>query len=110
VVTADDPDASSGSSSHWLLYDLPGHRKGLPAGIPRRERLPSGARQGVGDGGKIGYDPPCAPAGKTHHYWFRVYALEVPTGLGPRAKSEDVLRAIRGRALGVAELMGTHAR
>jgi Raf kinase inhibitor-like YbhB/YbcL family protein len=71
AIVVQDPTVDSGSAVHWLLYDLPGSWTGVPAGVARSERLPSGARQGRNDFGSVGYRGPCPPAGKAHDYWFR---------------------------------------
>ena len=110
ALIADDPDAPVGTWVHWVLYNLPADATGVPQGVPPSERLPSGARQGVNDFGKVGYGGPCPPPGKPHHYYFRVYALNAPTNLEPRASMVDVLRAMRRHVLSVAELMGTDKR
>lgn len=83
AVTVYDPDAPSGSGWwHWVVYNLPGTTKGLPAGAgdPAKHLLPAGAAQGNTDFGTPGYGGPCPPAGdKPHHYIFTVYALDVPS-------------------------------
>jgi Raf kinase inhibitor-like YbhB/YbcL family protein len=110
ALIADDPDAPVGTWVHWVLYDLPGSASELPESIPTTETLPSGARQGLNDFRKVGYGGPCPPPGKPHRYFFKLYALDAPTGLQPRANKGDVLKAVEGHVLGQAELMGTYRR
>jgi Raf kinase inhibitor-like YbhB/YbcL family protein len=53
---------------------------------------------------------PCPPAG-THRYFFRLYALDVPTlGLRAGASREQVEHALKGHTVAVAELMGRYSR
>src|SRR5262249_31933516 len=63
ALIVDDPDAPSGTWVHWVLYDLPADAKDLGEGIPARNQLDNGAKQGKNDFGKIGYGGPCPPSG-----------------------------------------------
>ncbi len=110
ALIADDPDAPVGTWVHWVLYDLGGGKNELPAGVPPQDTVADGAKQGVNDFRKVGYGGPCPPPGKPHRYFFRLYALDAPTGLAPRARKPDVLKAIEGHTLGHAELVGTYGR
>jgi len=110
ALIVDDPDAPVGTWVHWVLYDLPADSTQLPQSVPAAETLPSGAQQGTNDFRKVGYGGPCPPPGKPHRYFFKLYALDAPTALKPRATKADVLRAIDGHVLGQAELMGTYKR
>jgi len=74
VVIAYDVSASS---THWGMYNISGHSKGLPlnAGIPNS---PYGT-QVSNDFGDLSYDGPCPPPQFTpssHTYVFTVYALD----------------------------------
>jgi Raf kinase inhibitor-like YbhB/YbcL family protein len=110
AVVVEDPTVSAGSAVQWAIYDLPGTTKSLPEGVPRTEKLKSGAHQARNDFGTVGYRGPCPTAGTRHEYWFRVYALDGRLVLREKPKGRDVLRAIPGRALGVAEVMGSYSR
>ncbi len=110
ALIADDPDAPVGTWVHWVLYDLPADTTQLPPAVPTDETLRSGAQQGVNDFRKVGYGGPCPPPGKPHRYFFKLYALDAPTGLKPRATKAQVLRAIEGHTLAQAELSGTYKR
>lgn len=110
VVFAEDIDVPAGTWPHWVLYDLPARSTGVRQGLPSSERLPSGAKQGTNEFGKIGYSGPCPPPGPMHSYYFRVYALDAPTGLEPGATKVQVIRAMRHHVLAVAEVAGTYER
>ena len=83
LLIADDPDAPGGTWVHWVIYDLPADTKELPEAVAKTEALPSGAKQGVNDFRKLGYNGPCPPPGSAHRYYFRLYALDAPTDLKP---------------------------
>lgn len=110
ALIADDPDAPVGTWVHWVIYDLPADTQQLAAGVAATDTLAGGAKQGLNDFRKIGYGGPCPPPGKPHRYFFKLYALDAPTNLQPRATKADVVRAIKGHVLGEAELMGTYQR
>ena len=106
----DDPDAPVGTWVHWVLYDLPPGTRELPEGVPAEEQLSSGARQGRNDFGRIGYGGPCPPPGSPHRYFFKLYALDAPTGLEPGATKAELERAMQGHVLMQAELIGLYRR
>ena len=110
ALIADDPDAPVGTWVHWVIYDLPGDTKELPEATATSEALSNGAKQGTNDFKKIGYGGPCPPAGLAHRYFFKLYALDAPTNLKPRATKQQLLDAMKGHVLGEAELMGRYKR
>jgi Raf kinase inhibitor-like YbhB/YbcL family protein len=110
AMIADDPDAPRGTWVHWVIYDLPSSVKDLAEGVPTREKLENGGKQGKNDFGKIGYGGPCPPAGPAHHYHFRLYALADQVRLEPGATKQQLLDAMKGHILSQAELVGTYKR
>src|SRR5438094_2839023 len=110
ALVVDDPDAPSGTWVHWVAYDLPATLHSLPEGVPKQENVPGGGIQGENDFQKIGYGGPCPPPGKPHRYFFKLYALDAPLKLKPRATKEQVMEALKPHLLGESQLMGTFAR
>ena len=110
VIIADDPDAPVGTWTHWVIYDLPLDLRGLPEGVPAKERVLDGALQGLNDFKRVGYGGPCPPPGKPHRYDFRLYALDTALTLKPRATKAQVLDACKGHILAEAQLMGRFGR
>jgi Raf kinase inhibitor-like YbhB/YbcL family protein len=110
ALICDDPDAPRGTWVHWLLYNLPAEAAELGAGVPRLPELPSKARQGIHDGGDVGYGGPCPPAGKPHRYFFRLHALDTSLNLPPGVNRADLEQAMAGHVLAVGTLMGTYER
>src|SRR5689334_4920515 len=89
VLIVRDPDARD--FAHWVAYEIPGATSGsLPEAIARS--VPS-FRQGRNDFGKDGYGGPCPPSG-THHYVFRLAALDRTLGLGDGRKAAEVEAAM----------------
>jgi Raf kinase inhibitor-like YbhB/YbcL family protein len=82
----------------------------LPKDMPKSGRLDSGALQGRNDFRKTGYNGPCPPPGKTHRYFFRMYALDAKLTLEPGATRQQLDAAMKGHIVGEAEYMGTYRR
>lgn len=110
ALICDDPDAPVGTWIHWVLYGLPGNVQELPEGVPQKKELPNGARQGLNDFKKIGYNGPAPPRGPEHRYFFKLYALDQDLTLAAGARKADLLKAMEGHILGTAELMGKYRR
>jgi len=110
ALISDDPDAPASAWVHWVIYDLPGDAKELAEGVPAQESLPNGAKQGLNDFKKAGYGGPCPPRGPAHRYFFKLYALDRPTNLKPRATKQQLLDAMKGHIIGEAQLVGKYKR
>jgi len=110
VLICDDPDAPVGTWVHWVLYDLAAGTRRLEENVPKSEAVLGAAKQGRNDFRRIGYGGPMPPPGRPHRYFFRLYAVSAQTGLPAGATKAEVLRAIEGKVLAQAELMGTYKR
>ena len=109
ALICDDPDAPIGTFVHWVLFNLPAETRELAENIPRDSTLPTGARQGTSDFGRIGYGGPCPPSG-THRYFFKIYALDTQIDLAAGARKPDLLKAIQGHILAQGQLIGKYKR
>lgn len=111
VLVCDDPDAPSGMWSHWVIYNIPADQTRLEEDVPSDGQLPNGAMQGRNDYGDIGWGGPSPPAGTSHRYFFRLYAVGEPLDdLGPGQTRAQILNRIEGQTLDVAEHMGKYGR
>jgi Raf kinase inhibitor-like YbhB/YbcL family protein len=111
ALICEDPDAPSGTFTHWVLFDLPPTVTELPEGVSTAERLANGAVQGQNDFKRIGYGGPCPPPNDSEHrYYFRIYALDIELQLQSGARREDVVPATVGHVLAAGHLMGTYKR
>ena len=109
ALIMDDPDAPVGTWDHWVVFNLPPDARALPEGVRAAANLPAGAAPGRNSWGSQGYGGPCPPGG-IHRYFFRLYALAAPLPLQAGASKGELLRAMEGRVLGQAELMGRYGR
>ncbi len=110
ALICDDPDAPMGTWVHWVLYGVPATQDSLEESLPTKPELPNRARQGVNDSRGTGYGGPCPPPGKTHRYFFKIYALNADIGLKPGATKKQLLDAMKGHIIGEGQLMGTYKR
>ena len=109
ALIADDPDAPGGTWVHWVVWNIPAGARELEENLPRKDRLPNGARQGITDFKRVGYGGPCPPSG-THGYYFRLFALDATLDLPPSTARLDLEKAMQGHILAQAEWMGTYSR
>jgi Raf kinase inhibitor-like YbhB/YbcL family protein len=114
ALIMEDPDAPAGTWVHWVVYDIPPTSGGLEEGIPKKDVLSNGARQGMTDGtesfSQFGYVGPYPPKGLPHRYVFRLYALDKVLELPPRATKERLMKAMRGHVVAESELVGKYGR
>ena len=108
ALIVDDPDAPGGVWTHWLLYDIPPQTHTLAQGCRAGGLLLDGAN----DFGKLGYGGPCPPRGHgPHRYFFKLYALDIPTlGLPAGVAAGELARALKGHILAQAHYMGRFER
>lgn len=113
ALLMDDPDAPGGTWTHWILYNLPVDTASLEEGASKAKgqtfQLPSGAEQGKTSFGRADYGGPCPPSG-THHYNFRLYALDTTLPSGAALDRSAFLNAIDGHILGQGTLIGTFSK
>lgn len=109
ALIVDDPDAPSGTFVHWVIYGLPPALRALPEGVSMDELPATGGLNGKNGAGSLGYTGPCPPGG-VHHYFFRLYALDVKLDSSAGWTKDQLVQAINGHVLGQAELMGTYSR
>jgi Raf kinase inhibitor-like YbhB/YbcL family protein len=100
-----DPDA--GGFVHWVFFNVDATGSGgIPTGF---SESPDGPSQGLNSFGKAGYGGPCPPSG-THHYVFRLLALDTSLALTGTPSASQVLDAAKDHVLAEAKLTGTYAR
>lgn len=104
VLVVDDPDAPVGTWNHWLVWNLQPDLREIAT-----NSVPAGSVQGLNDFLKNNYGGPCPPSGE-HHYFFRLYALDVVLELPPTANRKALDAAMKGHVLGEATLMGRYSR
>lgn len=104
ALTVHDPDAPSGNFAHWVMWNIDPSVK-----IIQQESVPAGAVQGTNSAGRVGYDGPCPPSG-THHYIFKLYALDTVLELDSATTKSVLEQAMAGHILAEDELAGLYGR
>ncbi len=107
ALILDDPDAPSGTFTHWVLYNLPASRFELAEGASTAPELKP--NHGMTSWRKTVYGGPCPPSA-VHHYIFTLYAIDTTLTLPAGASKKEVLAALQGHILGQAELAGLYGR
>jgi Raf kinase inhibitor-like YbhB/YbcL family protein len=111
VLIVSDPDAPNGTFIHWVVYNLPARLNQLAEDIDAKPPvIPGGGEQGKNHTGKYGYFGPCPPPGSTHHYHFRLIALDESLKLQAGATADELEAAMKGHVAGEGELIGTFGR
>lgn len=107
ALIMDDPDAPGGTWNHWLVWDIPSYIHSLPEG---NEHASLG-KSGTNDFGRRGYGGPCPPAGASHRYFFRLFAVDAPA-LGPSqgVKRLALEKALRKHVIAETSYMGHYER
>lgn len=104
ALVVEDPDAPSGTFTHWAAWDLD------PAAGIQPEGL-GAPTEGRNDFSSDGWRGPCPPRGHgPHRYVFRLYALDCRLGLGPGADAASLQEALGGHVLASARLTGIFER
>jgi Raf kinase inhibitor-like YbhB/YbcL family protein len=117
AVVLDDPDARLVLASfgmkgdfflHWVATDINPSLGGLPDNAAATMKI----TQGANGTGKPVYTAPQPPADipkdtkkvRIHVYRLKVYALSAPTGLSTGFSLNDLMKAIKDKTLGMAQL------
>jgi Raf kinase inhibitor-like YbhB/YbcL family protein len=100
ALIMEDPDAPSGTYTHWLLWNVQPNEK-----ITQRTSI---GVSGINSFGKTGYGGPCPPSG-THRYYFKVFALDKPLTIVAGEDKNSLLEAMEGHVLATGELVGRYS-
>jgi Raf kinase inhibitor-like YbhB/YbcL family protein len=105
ALICDDPDAPGGDFVHWVVFNIPVGACGLEenAGVGDIADL------GMTDYGLRCYKGPCPPSG-THHYYFKLYALDTMLEADRNIDKYSLLDKMEGHMLAKGELVGLYKR
>jgi Raf kinase inhibitor-like YbhB/YbcL family protein len=94
-----DPDALvKGGFTHWVVWNI-----NTDGNIPENFK---GAEQGLNSARQQGYTGMCPPSG-SHHYHFKVYALDILLSLDKNTGKQELEQAMRNHILDEGDLVGT---
>ena len=101
AILMEDPDAPINSWTHWLVWNLPPAHQ-----IKENTYL---GRNGINDFSRNFYCGPCPMKG-SHHYVFKIYALDVLLKLSSSTRKHEFERNLSGHVLAYGELTGIYER
>lgn len=101
-----DPDAPiAGGFTHWVVWNI-----APSTALIKEESIPPNSIEGNNSAGELGWYAPCPHTG-THHYEFRLYALDVAQlGLKSGAVKRDLETAMAGHVIEQTKLVGLYQR
>jgi Raf kinase inhibitor-like YbhB/YbcL family protein len=114
VITAVDYDGPSPNFKlmtidHFVVFNIDPTINHLEEAITLEEMEKQGMNLGLNINGGVGYVGPNPPMG-THDYYFRIYALSVPSVDLVNPSRADLLEAVKDDILGYGELIGTYSK
>jgi Raf kinase inhibitor-like YbhB/YbcL family protein len=109
AIICEDPDATQGIWTHWVIFNIPGELNAVDEWIMEREETENGAKQGLNDFGTVGYRGPCPPDG-THRYYYKIYALDSEIKLPSKITRSQLKKAMEGHIIDEGSLMGRYTR
>jgi len=101
AIIVDDPDARAATWVHWVMWNIPvtHHLK--------ENHVPS--VQGINDFSRQKYNGPCPPGG-THHYYFKVYALDTVLDIPAGSNKLQLETAMSDHITAFGEIIGLYTR
>jgi Raf kinase inhibitor-like YbhB/YbcL family protein len=102
VLIFEDVDATPKPWTHWMIFDIPPETLEVTEGT-----IPRGATEGLANNHSFGYEGPCPKYFKgTHHYWFRLFALDTKLNLPAATEREEIEEKMKTHLITKAELLG----
>ncbi|MDY6778566.1 MAG: YbhB/YbcL family Raf kinase inhibitor-like protein [Candidatus Nanohaloarchaea archaeon] len=105
AIVIDDPEAPSGTFTHWTAWNIPANRSHIP-----KDSLPEPTMQGMNGFGSTGYRGPCPPGGSNHTYRFTLYALNRQLRLEPGATKAQLFNAMDGHVVAKKRFTAYYSR
>ena len=98
-----DPDAPApGGFTHWVVWNIDPSANKIPENF-------KGAEQGLNGAKQTGYKGMCPPSG-THHYHFKVYALDTKLELDKNTDKAGLENSMKGHILSEGDLVGLYKK
>lgn len=101
ALIMDDPDAPGGTFTHWIMWNID------PDQAIDENSQPG--VQGKNSKNEIGYTGPCPPSG-SHHYHFKIFALDTEIHLPAGANRSELEDAMFGHILAWGEVVGLYQK
>ena len=106
-------DKKTDDQVHWLVWNVPASKTGLPEGVPGGAKLGDNSYQ-ISVTGPVYRGPGAAANGPLHHYIFELFALDTILDKEPAADAFQtraiIMEAMQGHILGRAAYTGRFKR
>lgn len=102
AIVLEDPDAAQEVFIHWIVWN-----------IPVQEIIFENSTPGIVGKNSYGterYQGPCPPKGKSHHYSFKVFALDTMLELKAGADIEMLEDELDSHAIAEGEIIGMYKK
>jgi len=104
ALIVDDPDAPNGTWTHWTIWNIATSTTEIA-----ENSAPQEAVQGQASSGQNVYSGPCPPSG-THHYFFKLYALDSKLPIPSYSTVDKLVEAMQGHVVAQAQLVGLYTK
>ncbi len=101
ALIVENPDAPLGTWVHWLVWNIP-----VTHHIKENEIQ---GTQGMNGFEEYHYGGPC-PGWGTHHYFFKVYALDELLNISPYSGKLQLEKAMSEHIIGFGQIIGLYKR
>lgn len=114
VITAVDYDGPSPNFKlmtidHFVVFNIDPTINHLDKAVTLEEMEKQGMNLGLNINGGVGYVGPNPPMG-VHKYYFRIYALSVPSVDLVKPSRADLMEKIKDNIIAYGELIGTYSK
>ena len=114
VITAVDYDGPSPNFKlmtiyHWILFNIDPNINHIDKAVKLEALEKEGINLGLNVNGEVGYVGPNPPMG-IHKYYFRVYALSVPSLDLVKPTRADLMEKVKDNVIAYGELIGTYSK
>jgi len=108
AMICDDPDAPSKVWVHWVVYNIPSNVLELNEKFSMDSTY-NNIVNGINDFKTLGYSGPCPPSG-THHYHFKIYALDCKLNLKAGSSKANLEIAMKDHIRASGMLTGKYKK
>lgn len=114
IVTTVDYDGPSPNFKlmtidHWVLFNIDPSIDHIDKAITLEDLEIQGIKLGLNVNGEVGYVGPNPPMG-IHKYYFRIYALSVPSVDLVKPTRAELMEKVKDNILAYGELIGTYSK
>jgi Raf kinase inhibitor-like YbhB/YbcL family protein len=92
---------------NWIVFDIPPALTGIGGNLEKTPTTVEGLKQALNDNSSPGYSGPCEREGE-HTYLFRLFALDIETGLPAGTPRNALVLKMKGHVLAEGDVPVVH--